>query len=44
MSGRLAPSRTSAQYAVRKPLLDWLSAQDVRGLRVLDVGCGDRPY
>jgi SAM-dependent methyltransferase len=44
MIGRLAPSRTSAQYAVRKPLLDWLSAQDVRGLRVLDVGCGDRPY
>ena len=32
------------QYAVRKPLLDWLRAQDVRGLRVLDVGCGDRPY
>jgi SAM-dependent methyltransferase len=32
------------QYAVRKPLLDWLRVQDVRGLRVLDVGCGDRPY
>lgn len=44
MSTRLAPSRRSAQYAVRKPLLDWLRAQDVRGLRVLDVGCGDRPY
>ena len=44
MSGRLSPVRTSVQYAVRKPLLDWLGAQDVRGLRVLDVGCGDRPY
>ena len=44
MSERLHPSRTSVQYAVRKPLLDWLEAQDVRGLRVLDVGCGDRPY
>jgi SAM-dependent methyltransferase len=44
MSARLHPSRTSVQYAVRKPLLDWLAAQDVRGLRVLDVGCGDRPY
>jgi SAM-dependent methyltransferase len=44
MSERLHPSRTSVQYAVRKPLLDWLAAQDVRGLRVLDVGCGDRPY
>jgi 2-polyprenyl-3-methyl-5-hydroxy-6-metoxy-1,4-benzoquinol methylase len=37
-------SRASVQYAVRKPLLDWLRAQDVRGLRVLDVGAGDRPY
>src|SRR4051794_4778743 len=44
MTERLQPSRTSVQYAVRKPLLDWLAAQDVRGLRVLDVGCGDRPY
>ncbi|HEX3224494.1 MAG TPA: class I SAM-dependent methyltransferase [Gaiellaceae bacterium] len=44
MSGRLDPSRSSVQYAVRKPLLDWLRAQDVRGARVLDVGCGDRPY
>jgi SAM-dependent methyltransferase len=38
------PTRASVQYAVRKPLLDWLAAQDVRGLRVLDVGCGERPY
>jgi len=44
MSNRLHPSRASVQYAVRKPLLEWLRAQDVRGLRVLDVGCGDRPY
>jgi SAM-dependent methyltransferase len=44
MSGQSTPTRTSVQYAVRKPLLDWLDAQDVRGLRVLDVGCGDRPY
>src|SRR5713101_4469562 len=44
MSMRLDPRRRSVQYAVRKPLLDWLGAQDVRGLRVLDVGCGDRPY
>jgi len=41
---RLEPSRTSVQYAVRKPLVEWLRAQDVTGARVLDVGCGDRPY
>jgi SAM-dependent methyltransferase len=41
---RLAPSRTSVQYAVRRPLLDWLSSQQVAGLELLDVGCGDRPY
>jgi SAM-dependent methyltransferase len=44
MSERLDPRRTSVQYAVRKPLLAWLGSQDVTGLRVLDVGCGDRPY
>jgi len=44
VSDRLNPSRASVQYAVRKPLLAWLAAQDVAGLRVLDVGCGDRPY
>lgn len=44
MSARLDPARTSVQYAVRKPLLDWLRAQDLRAARVLDVGCGDRPY
>jgi SAM-dependent methyltransferase len=41
---RVDPKLTSVQYAVRKPLLAWLRAQDVAGLRVLDVGCGDRPY
>ena len=41
---RLHPSRTAVQYAVRRPLIDWLSAQQVAGLEVLDVGCGDRPY
>jgi SAM-dependent methyltransferase len=44
MSARLDPSRTSVQYAVRRPLLDWLRAQAVDGARVLDVGCGGRPY
>src|SRR5436305_15166518 len=44
MSDRLDPSRTSVQYAVRKPLVDWLRAQRFDGMRVLDVGCGDRPY
>jgi SAM-dependent methyltransferase len=41
---RLEPSRTSVQYAVRRPLVEWLRAQDVAGARTLDVGCGDRPY
>jgi SAM-dependent methyltransferase len=41
---RLRPSRRSVQYAVRGPLVEWLSAQRVAGLDVLDVGCGDRPY
>jgi SAM-dependent methyltransferase len=43
MSERLQPTRGSVQYAVRKPLLDWLRTRDIRG-SVLDVGCGDRPY
>jgi len=43
-SPRLNPRRTTVGYAVRKPLVTWLAAQDVAGLRVLDVGCGDRPY
>jgi SAM-dependent methyltransferase len=41
---RLDPALTSVQYAVRRPLVEWLRAQDVTGARVLDVGAGDRPY
>lgn len=41
---RLDPPLTSVQYAVRKPLVDWLRAQSIAGERVIDVGCGDRPY
>jgi SAM-dependent methyltransferase len=44
MSGRLDPSRSTVGYAVRKPLLEWLTGQPFAGARVLDVGCGDRPY
>lgn len=44
MNERLDPSRSSAQYPVRWPLLAWLRAQSFDGARVLDVGCGDRPY
>jgi SAM-dependent methyltransferase len=44
VSDRLHPSRSTVGYAVRKPLLKWLTAQDVAGARVLDVGCGERPY
>jgi len=32
------------QYGVRRPLLTWLRSQPVAGRRILDVGCGDRPY
>ena len=41
---RLEPSRTSVQYAVRKPLVDWLRTHRSDGGSVLDVGAGDRPY
>ena len=41
---RLSPSRSSVQYAVRKPLVDWLRAEAAGDARVLDVGAGDRPY
>jgi SAM-dependent methyltransferase len=41
---RMSPSRSTVQYSVRKPLLEWLRGQEVGGLRVLDVGCGDDPY
>jgi SAM-dependent methyltransferase len=32
------------QYAVRRPLVDWLRAHATPDAGVLDVGCGDRPY
>jgi SAM-dependent methyltransferase len=44
MSDRLHPRRTTVGYPVRKPLLEWLRSIDVTDRRVLDVGCGDRPY
>jgi len=44
VSDRLNPSRSTVGYAVRRPLLEWLTAQDVAGARMLDVGCGERPY
>jgi SAM-dependent methyltransferase len=44
VSDRLQPRRTSVQYAVRKPLIEWLASLNLSGMRVLDVGCGDRPY
>ena len=39
----LAPRLSSPQYAIRKPLVDWLRSRDAKG-RILDVGCGERPY
>ncbi len=43
---RRNPSRRSATYAVRAPLARWLEAEGARaaGARVLDVGCGVKPY
>lgn len=47
---RRAP-RSRPNYAVRAPLLAWLQAEGARAarergrtLRVLDVGCGNKPY
>ena len=40
----MSTPRSSVQYAVRAPLHAWLASQDVRGLRVLDAGCGDRRH
>jgi SAM-dependent methyltransferase len=39
----LAPRLSSPQYAIRKPLVEWLRSRDATG-RILDVGCGERPY
>jgi SAM-dependent methyltransferase len=43
---RRNPARSSATYAVRAPLARWLEEEGSRatGLRVLDVGCGVKPY
>jgi len=40
------PSRGLPSWAVRAPLARWLEAEgrDAAGLRVLDVGCGVKPY
>jgi SAM-dependent methyltransferase len=47
---RLNPARSSPRYAVRAPLARWLREEAVRAhedlgrYRVLDVGCGQKPY
>jgi SAM-dependent methyltransferase len=43
---RREPSRRNPTYAVRAPLAAWLRAEgeQAEGKRVLDVGCGDKPY
>jgi SAM-dependent methyltransferase len=47
---RRNPSLRSPTYAVRAPLADWLgaeaarAAQDYGRFRLLDVGCGGKPY
>src|SRR3954471_23197222 len=44
---RRGTPRTFATYAVRAPLAEWLQAEAgaiPQGARVLDVGCGVKPY
>ena len=43
---RREPSRRSPTYAVRAPLAAWLrdEGEQAEGKRVLDAGCGDKPY
>ncbi len=43
---RRAPSLRLPSWSVREPLARWLGTEggSVRGLRVLDVGCGVKPY
>jgi SAM-dependent methyltransferase len=44
---RRRPPQSSATWAVRAPLAAWLQAQAATGeggYRVLDVGCGPKPY
>jgi SAM-dependent methyltransferase len=49
-SQRRNPARSSSTYAVRSHLAGWLEEEarrataDFRVLRVLDVGCGQKPY
>ena len=40
------PPRSSPTWSIRKPLADWLQAEGKRASRkrVLDVGCGVKPY
>ncbi len=47
---RLVPSLSSPTYAVRAPLVGWLREEarlahaDLGAYRLLDVGCGQKPY
>jgi 2-polyprenyl-3-methyl-5-hydroxy-6-metoxy-1,4-benzoquinol methylase len=47
---RLDPRRSQTTYAVRAPLVRWLreraeaAQREYGSFRVLDVGCGERPY
>jgi SAM-dependent methyltransferase len=45
-AARRDPSRGDPSWSLRKPLADWLRAEAAasRGVRVLDVGCGVKPY
>jgi SAM-dependent methyltransferase len=40
------PGRTEPGWAIRRPLADWLKREgrSAAGQRVLDVGCGNKPY
>ena len=40
------PSRSLPNWSIRRPLADWLRGEGAAaaGKRVLDVGCGDKPY
>ena len=40
------PSVSDPGWSVRRPLADWLEAEGeaAQGKRVLDVGCGVKPY
>ena len=40
------PSRSSPTWSIRRPLADWMRAEGAKsaGQRLLDVGCGIKPY